>query len=50
MNLKKIFHLYQKLAENDDDDAMVYLATSYLKGEGTEKNSGKAFYWYRKAA
>jgi TPR repeat protein len=29
---------------------MFYLAICYEKGEGTDRNSEKAFYWYYKAA
>ncbi|CAB4428139.1 unnamed protein product [Rhizophagus irregularis] len=49
-NLEKAFHLYQKAAENDEENAMNSLAICYENGEGTEKNLEKAFYWYQKGA
>jgi len=44
------FYLNQKMAENEDSYSQYKLALSYQKGEGTEKNLEKAFYWYQKGA
>ena len=46
----KAFELYKIVAENGHDRAQCNLGSFYYKGEGTEKNLEKTFYWYQKAA
>ncbi|MCB5248471.1 MAG: tetratricopeptide repeat protein, partial [Candidatus Cloacimonadales bacterium] len=46
---KDIDHLISD-AENGDMEAQYILGLSYYRGEGVEKNSKQAVYWYEKAA
>ena len=39
-----------KAAENGFDNAQCDLGCLYERGERTEKDLGKAFYWYQRAA
>src|ERR1043165_8604559 len=45
-NVKDLY----RAAENGNIDAQYNLGYLYEKGEGTEKDLEKAFYWYQKAA
>ncbi|GES73526.1 kinase-like domain-containing protein [Rhizophagus clarus] len=47
---KECINSLEKLAENNDEEAMLNLVNCYKNGKGTEKNYEKAFYWYQKAA
>jgi TPR repeat protein len=46
----KQFEFYKRRAEEGSDDAQFQLATRYLTGKGTEKNSKLARQWLEKAA
>ncbi|KAF9969545.1 hypothetical protein BGZ73_008083, partial [Actinomortierella ambigua] len=47
---KKDFEILSRLAMSDVVEAQVALAAAYEKGEGTTKDSTKAFDWYHRAA
>ena len=48
-DLSSAFLWYQKGAVNNDPNAMYNLSACYYYGNGTEKDSTKAAYWYEKA-
>jgi len=47
---EQIKHYLLKLAENNDQDAMVDLGSMYYVGKGIEQNYKEAVKWYEKAA
>jgi len=49
---KHAFELFKKASENKEEFGFAWanLAYMYRTGRGTEKDYGKAFYWYEKAA
>ncbi|RIA96752.1 hypothetical protein C1645_871848 [Glomus cerebriforme] len=49
INKVKAFEYYEVAAENGHSDAQNSLGRLYKNGEGTEKNSEKAAYWFQKA-
>lgn len=42
--------LWQPLAAQGDDKAMLYLAFAYRTGQGIKRDDGLAFVWYKRAA
>jgi TPR repeat protein len=49
-NPELAIHCWSKAADQGDPEAQYNLAMMYLKGEGTERESGRAFEWLLKAA
>ena len=47
---ERAFDLYKVAAKEGSNSARKGLVYLYEQGEGTEKNLGKAIYWYKKAA
>ncbi len=45
-NETKAFENYKKSVEKGYDNVQIQLGSLYEKGEGTEKNLEKTFYWY----